>query len=115
MTQLSNGSLQDTAKEEEQVRIQITNGEQRFQATLAESPAARDLLAQLPVTVDMIDRAGVEKTGPLRSPLSVEGQPGGDQSYFPGIVILGRLESDAAQRGSELDGPVKTRVEAQDD
>ena len=39
----------------------------------------------------------------------------GDQSYFPGIVILGRLDGDAAQRISELDGPVTARVEALDD
>ena len=102
------------------MRVTITIGEQRFDATLADSAAARDLVAQLPVTVDMIDHGGVEKTGPLPSPLSLDGQPEGadpdvgdlgyyapgndlvlyygDQSYFPGIVILGRLDGDAAQR-----------------
>ena len=56
----------------------------------------------------------VEETGPLRSPLSLEGQPAGadpdvgdlgyyapgndlvlyygDQSYYAGIVVLGRLD-----------------------
>ncbi|WP_245857509.1 cyclophilin-like fold protein [Mumia flava] len=119
------------------MRIQITIGEQRFGATLAESAAARDLVAQLPVTVDMIDHGGVEKTGPLPSPLSLDGQPDGadpdvgdlgyyapgsdlvlyygDQSYFPGIVVLGRLDGDAAQRISELTGSVTARVEALDD
>ena len=119
------------------MRIQITIGEQRFEATLAESAAARDLVAQLPVTIDMTDHGGVEKTGPLPSPLSLDGQPDGadpdvgdlgyyapgndlvlyygDQSYFPGIVILGRLDGDAAQRISELDGPVTATVEAHDD
>ena len=116
------------------MRIQITVNEQRFGATLSESAAARDLIAQLPVTIDMIDHGGVEKTGPLRSPLSLEDQPDGadpdvgdlgyyapgnnlvlyygDQSYFPGIVILGRLDGDAAQLLSELHGPVTARVEA---
>ena len=97
------------------MRIQITIGEQRFDATLSDSAAARDLLAQLPVTVDMADHGGVEKTGRLPSPLSLDGQPEGadpdvgdlgyyapgndlvlyygDQSYFPGIVILGRLDA----------------------
>ena len=127
----------DESEKEDRMRIQITIGGQRFGATLGESAAARDLIAQLPVTVDMIDHGGVEKTGPLPSPLSLDGQPDGadpdvgdlgyyapgndlvlyygDQSYFPGIVVLGRLDGDAAQRISELDGPVTARVEAQDD
>ena len=127
----------DDSQQENRMRIQITIGEQRFGASLAESAAARDLVAQLPLTVDMMDHGGVEKTGPLPSPLSLDGQPDGsdpdvgdlgyyapgndlvlyygDQSYFPGIVILGRLDSDAARRISEFDGPVTARVEAQDD
>ena len=124
-------------EEENRMRIQINIGGQRFGASLADSAAARDLVAQLPVTIDMVDHGGVEKTGPLPSPLSLKGQPEGadpevgdlgyyapgndlvlyygDQSYFPGVVILGRLEGDAAQRISELDGSVAARVEAQDD
>jgi len=119
------------------MRIQITIGEQRFDATLAESAAARDLIGQLPVTIDMIDHGQVEKTGPLPSPLSLDGQPDGadpdpgdlgyyapgndlvlyygDQSYFTGIVILGQLDGDAAQRISELDGPVTATVEERND
>jgi hypothetical protein len=122
---------------EDTVKIQITIGEQRFDATLTESAAARDLVAQLPVTIDMVDHGQVEKTGRLPAPLSLEGQPAGadpdvgdlgyytpgndlvlyygDQSYFPGIVILGRLDGDAAQRISRLDGPVTARVEALDE
>ena len=110
------------------MKIQITIGDQRFAAMLADSAAARDLLAQLPVTVDMVDHGGVEKTGPLPSPLSLDGQPEGadpdvgdlgyyapgndlvlyygDQSYFPGIVVLGRLDGDAAEHIAALDGPV---------
>jgi hypothetical protein len=117
--------------------MQITIGGQRFGACLSDSAAARDLVAQLPVTIDMVDHGQLEKTGPLPSPLSLQGQPKGadpevgdlgyyapgnelvlyygDQSYFPGIVILGRLDGDAAQRISELDGSVAARVEAQDD
>ena len=114
--------------------INITVEGHRFQATLVESAATKDLLAQLPVTVDMVDHGEVEKTGPLPSPLSLEGQPPGadpdpgdvgyyapgndlvlyygDQSYFSGIVILGRLDGDAAQRISEMDGAVTATVEA---
>ena len=122
--------------QEDPVQIQITIGDQRFEASLTDSAAARDLVAQLPVTIDMIDHGGVEKTGPLPAPLSLKGQPEGadpdvgdlgyyapgndlvlyygDQSYFPGIVILGRLDGDAPQHISELDGPVTARVEAHD-
>ena len=96
------------------MNIEITIGDQTFGATLQDSPTARDLLAQLPVTVEMTDHGGVEKTGPLPGPLSLEGQPEGadpdvgdlgyyapgndlvlyygDQSYFPGIVVLGRMD-----------------------
>ena len=116
------------------MRIHITIGGQRFGATLTESAATRDLMAQLPITIDMGDHGGVEKTGPLPSPLSLDGQPEsadpdvgdvgyyapgqdlvlyyGDQSSFPGIVILGTLEGDAAQQISELPGSVTATVEA---
>lgn len=116
------------------MQIQITIGDQQLGATLEDSAAARDLAAQLPVTVDMVDHGGVEKTGPLPSPLSTDGQPDGadpevgavgyyapgndlvlyygDQSYFAGIVVLGRLDGDAASRIADLDGPVTATVEA---
>ena len=116
------------------MQIQITIGDQQFGATLDDSAAARDLAAQLPVTVDMLDHGGVEKTGPLPSPLSTDGQPEGadpevgdigyyapgddlvlyygDQSYFPGIIVLGRLDGDAAARIADLEGPVTATVEA---
>jgi hypothetical protein len=35
----------------------------------------------------------------------------GDQSYYPGIVIIGRLDGDAARRIAELDGAVTATVE----
>lgn len=35
------------------MKIQVTIGDQLFGATLTDSPATRDLLAQLPVTVDV--------------------------------------------------------------
>lgn len=119
---------------ESSMQIRLTIGEQRFTATLDDSAATRDLLAQLPVTLDMVDHGGVEKTGPLPRPLSLAGQPVGadpgvgdlgyyapgkdlvlyygDQSYFPGIVILGRLDGDAASRIAAMKGPVTTTVDA---
>jgi hypothetical protein len=120
--------------QEDRMNIQITIGDQTFGATLQDSPAARDLVAQVPATVEMVDHGGVEKTGPLPGPLSLEGQPEGadpdvgdvgyyapgndlvlyygDQSYFPGIVVLGRMDGDAAERIADMDGSVTATVEA---
>ena len=36
----------------------------------------------------------------------------GDQSYFPGIVVLGRMNGDAAERIADMDGSVTATVEA---
>lgn len=116
------------------MNIQITIGDQTFTAELQDSPAAHDLLAQLPVTVEMTDHGGVEKAGPLPGALSLEGQPEGadpdvghvgyyapgndlvlyygDQSYFPGIVVLGRRNGDAAERIADMDASVTATVEA---
>ena len=115
------------------MQIAITVDGQRFTATLDDSAAAHDLLAQLPVTLEMVDHGGVEKTGPLPGPLSLAGQPEGadpdvgdlgyyapgndlvlyygDQSYFPGIVVLGRLDGHAAERIGAMDGSVTVDVE----
>ena len=123
--------------EEDPMRIRISIGDEQIGATLMNSAAAEDLLAQLPVTVEMVDHGGVEKTGPLPEPLSVEGQPEGadpspgelgyyapgndlvlyygDQSYFPGIVVLGQLDGDAAERIAALDGTVTATVVAPGD
>lgn len=114
------------------MRIEISIGDQRFQATLDDSAASRDLLAQLPVTLEMIDHGAVEKTGPLPAPLSLEGHPDGadpdvgdvgyyapgndlvlyygDQSYYKGIVVLGHLEGDAAQRIGAIKGSITAKI-----
>src|SRR4051812_331854 len=119
------------------MRITITIGEQRFQAALFDSPAAEDLVAQLPVTLRMTDHGGVEKTGALPSPLSLEGRPEGadpdigdlgyyapgndlvlyygDQGYYPGIVVLGRLDGSAAERISTMNGSVRATIEVSDE
>jgi hypothetical protein len=119
--------------EEQSMKLEITIEDQRFQASLDDSAASRDLLAQLPQTVEMRDHGGVEKTGPLRSALSLEGQPPGadpsvgdvgyyapgsdfvlyygDQSYYEGIVILGHLDGDAAERIAQMDGDVTVSVD----
>ena len=121
------------SRQEGQMKISIAIGDERFSATVFDSAAGRDLIAQLPLTVDMVDHGAVEKTGPLPAPLSLDGQPDGadpdvgdvgyyapgndlvlyygDQSYFPGIVIIGRLDGDAASRIADLDGAITATVE----
>ena len=132
-----NPTTTSESPQDDRMRIHVTIGEQRFQATLVDSAAARDLVAQLPLTIDMTDHGGVEKTGPLPSPLSLDGQPDGadpdvgdvgyyapgndlvlyygDQSYYAGIVILGRLDGNAAERISDMEGPVTATVQASGD
>jgi hypothetical protein len=124
----------EAVEEKSSMKVQIAIGDQRFRATLGESAATRDLVAQLPVTIEMIDHGGVEKAGPLPAPLSLNSQPEGaepdigdvgyyapgndfvlyygDQSYFPGIVVLGRLDGDSAERIARIDGSVTATIEA---
>ena len=97
-------------------RLGIVAGGVELTATLRDTAAARDLVALLPLSVAMRDHGGVEKTGRLPGPLSMADDPSGadpdprdlgyyapgdslvlyygDQSYFEGIVVLGRLEGD---------------------
>lgn len=122
--------------QEAPMRIGIDVDGETFTATLDDSTASRDLLSQLPVDVEMSDHGGVEKTGRLPRPLSLDGQPDvgdpavgdlgyyapgqdlvlyyGDQSAFPGIVVLGRLEGDAAERLAAMPGSVNVRVSARE-
>lgn len=115
------------------MRIHLTIGDQHFQATLDDSAATRDLAAQLPLTLVMSDHAGVEKTGALPAPLSLDGQPAGadpdvgdvghyapgndlvlyygDQSYYDAIVVLGRMHDDAAERIANLDGSIEVLIQ----
>jgi hypothetical protein len=48
--------------------IDIPTGEQRSDAMLTDSAAARDPVAQPPVTIDSVDHGQVEKIRPLPSP-----------------------------------------------
>ncbi|MFL6132640.1 MAG: cyclophilin-like fold protein [Nocardioidaceae bacterium] len=113
-------------------RIRVTIGEERFEMTLDGSAASQDLIAQLPVTLQMRDHGGVEKTGRLPKPLSLDGQPPGadpdvadvgyyapstdlvfyygDQSYYAGIVVLGRMNQRTATRISQMEGSITATV-----
>lgn len=118
------------------MQIEIRVGDERFTATVDDTPAGRDLLAQFPQSIQMSDHGGVEKTGPLQAPLSLDGQPDGadpdvgdlgyyapgndlvlyygDQSYYNGIVILGRLDGEATSRLAAMAGDITATVTATD-
>jgi hypothetical protein len=129
----STGSDRSTGPaEEDSMQFEIRVGEERFTAAVDDTPAGRDLLVQLPQTIRMRDHGGVEKTGPLRAPLSLDGQPAGadpdvgdlgyyapgndlvfyygDQSYYNGIVILGALDANATSRLAQLSGDITARL-----
>ena len=112
-------------------RLEIRAGGVRLVATVRDTAAARDLLRQLPARLTAREHGGVEKTGRLPSPLTVGDEPAGadpdvgdlgyyapgqdlvlyhgDQSYFDGIVVLGRLEGDLTAL-AHLDGDVDVQI-----
>ena len=114
-------------------RIRIRMGDQTVAATLNNSEAARDLVAMLPVSIQMRDHLRREKTGRIPKPLSerTQGSPTyakGDLGYWrpggnfviyyrhdgltipsPGIVLLGKI--DAGAEVFDLPGPVNVTVE----
>ena len=98
-------------------QLRITFGDTELTARLDDNATARDLAAQLPLTLTFRDHNGVERTAPLPTVLSTEGAPyahdpvAGDLGYFapggdlvlyhddeapefPGIVRIGRLDGD---------------------
>ncbi len=106
--------------------IRITFGDTEFDARLLDTPTARDLAAQLPVTLRFRDHNNAEKTAPLPRELSLDDAPDGhdpvagdigyyapggdfvlyyddDAPYFDGIVRIGEFDGDPAtiQRLSE--------------
>jgi hypothetical protein len=110
----TSGGGSPTRPQEDEMRIQITIGDDSLQGTLRDSAASRDLLAQLPLTLTLTDFGSVEKVGELPSPLSTAGEPlgadpnvgdigyyspwnnfvlyYGDQTYHDGIILLGTVD-----------------------
>ena len=106
--------------------IRITFGDTELTARLDDNATARDLAAQLPLTLTFRDHNNVEKTAPLPRELSLEGAPEGhdpaagdigywapdgdlvfyydsDAPFFNGIVRIGEFdgEMDAIERQSQ--------------
>jgi hypothetical protein len=99
----------------EATAIKVTVGDLVLHGTLGATPTARDLIAQLPLTLRFRDLNGVEKYAELPRKLSLEGVPAGDDpdpaeigyyapggnlvfyyrdvGYWPGIVRLGAFDT----------------------
>jgi hypothetical protein len=114
-------------------RLRITFGDTELTARLDDNATARDLAAQLPLTLTFSDHNGVEKTAPLPNELSTDGAPNahdpvaGDLGYFapggdlvlyhddeapefPGIVRIGELDGDLLALARQ-DGEFEATVE----
>jgi hypothetical protein len=97
--------------------IRMTFGDTELTARLHNNATARDLAAQLPLTLTVRDHDNVEKTAPLPRELSVDGAPEGhdpaagdlgywapdgdlvfyydsDAPFFNGIVRIGEFDGD---------------------
>jgi hypothetical protein len=106
--------------------LRVTFGDTELTGRLDNNASARDLTAQLPLTLTFRDHNNVEKTAPLPRELSLEGAPEGhdpeagdigywapggdlvfyhdsDAPYFGGIVRIGEFDGDmdAIERQSE--------------
>jgi hypothetical protein len=97
--------------------IRISFGDTELTARLHDNATARDLAAQLPLTLTFRDHNDVEKTAPLPRELSLDGAPEGhdpaagdigywapdgdlvfyydsDAPFFNGIVRIGQFDGD---------------------
>ena len=105
--------------------VRITFGDTVIPARLYDNATARDLVAQLPLTLTFRDHNNVEKTAPLPGELALEGAPEGhdpsagdigywapdgnlvfyygDVGFWNGIVRIGEFdgEMDAIERQSD--------------
>ena len=99
--------------------IRLTIADQSITAQLADNPTARDLAAQLPLSLSIRDFNRVEKIAELPLPLTMEGVPAGDDpdindigyyapsndlvfyygevGYFNGIVRIGHVSGQDIQ------------------
>lgn len=80
-----------TAASADQTAFRIVVGDTVLTGHLFDNAAARDLAAQLPLTVSFRDLNGVEKTAPLPRQLAVTGMPAGDD---PRVGDLGYWAPD---------------------
>jgi hypothetical protein len=107
-------------------------GDQTLYATMRDNPAARSLLAQLPLTLEFSEYGGQEATAKPPRPLTMTGMPTGDSpvagdlgyyapdgvitmhyadiGYWNGSARLGRIDGDLSViKGRE--GPFTVTIE----
>lgn len=99
-----------------ETQIQVIIGDTVLTGRLWDNATARDLIAQLPLTLTFSDYGGQEKLAPLPRKLSLGGAPAGadplpreigyyapagvvvlytsDVGYFTGIVRIGQFDGD---------------------
>ncbi|MFJ1811271.1 MULTISPECIES: cyclophilin-like fold protein [unclassified Streptomyces] len=107
------------------MNIRLTINGHRIDATLNDSPTARDFAAQLPLTLSVRDFNQAEKTADLPRKLSTTGAPEGadpqvgdlayyapwnhlatyyrDAPYATGLVILGHMADGGAEQLATAD------------
>ncbi|MES3151732.1 cyclophilin-like fold protein [Sphingomonas faeni] len=112
-------------------KIDIDAGTRQWTAQIADSPSARDFLAQLPLDLTLTDYAATEKIATLPRPLTRDGAPAavtpraGEIGYYapwgnialyhkdgprsPGLVLLGRIDELSADLASPGDVQVTIR------
>jgi len=118
------------------MRIRITTADAVFTAVLEDSETARDFASLLPLQVTLTDYNRTEKIADLPRPLSTAGAPAGadpvigdlayyapwgnlaiyyrDFAYSPGLVRLGRLDSNAATLAATAPGAARIEIIAED-
>lgn len=113
--------------------IRVTIGDTVLSARLWDNATARDLIGQLPVTVEFSDLMDAEKAGHLPQELSTDGMPEGDDprprdigyyapwgnlvfyygdvDYWDGIVRIGQFDGDVEAAIADLPDGFRARVE----
>ena len=115
----------------ESMKIRMKVEDKVVTATLIDSKTARDFVSQLPLTLTLEDYASTEKINDLPERLSTEGAPSGsdpsvgdiafyapwgnlaifyrDAKYASGLIILGKIDGDAAAFNAP--GSLKVKIE----
>jgi len=106
------------------MKILLKTASATLTATLSDTPTARDLFAQLPLTLDLSDYAGTEKIATLPRKLSTHDAPSGsdpevgslayyapwgnlaffykDFGYSRGLILLGSIDGDGSDTLAHL-------------
>ena len=111
------GDIMEKKDRGNDMKIRISVNNTVLTATMYDNPTARDFVSLLPLTLTLKDYAGTEKISNLPKRLSLKGAPEGsnpsvgdityyspwgnlaifyrDFGYARGLIIMGKLDSDA--------------------